>query len=94
MVGKILDFLREDSESYVFRVRNKRHFKRKHMAHPPFVGAMFKFNNIEIRTPSLESRAVKELKIARASHSILHLKTPDKFEEGVRIKRLFPEFVC
>jgi len=93
-VGKILDFIREDSESDVFRVRNKRHFKRKHMAHPLFVGAMFKFNNIEIRAPSLESRSVKDWKIARAFNSILHLQNPDKFEEGVRIKRLFPEFVC
>ena len=73
---------------------NKRRFERERMAHHHLLwGLCSKLNIIEIRTLSLESRATKELKIARAFNPILQLQTPYGFENGVCIKGLFPEFV-
>jgi len=41
----------------------------------------------------MESRAFKKMKIACAFNLILHLQTPDEFEESVRVEFLFTECV-
>ena len=59
--GKSFNLLREDSESDVL-CSNTLLFKRKHMAHPHLLwGLGLKWNNIEIKTPSLESRAIHRI---------------------------------
>ena len=94
-MGKISDFYREDSKSDVCWVQQQTMFQEElDGTLPPIVGVMFEINNIEIKAPPLKSWAIKELKFARLFNLIRHLQTLDEFVEGVRIKFLFPEFVC
>jgi len=92
--AKVLTFFGRTPKVKCVEYSHKRRFKREHMAHAHLLwGLCLWLNNIRIKTPSLESRAIKELKIARAFNLILHLQYSVEFEEGVCIKMLFPEFV-
>jgi hypothetical protein len=98
-VGKLesFDLLRENSKSDVCREQQQTTFQKGTHGTPPLVwgppllwGLCLKLNNIEIR---MESRAFKKMMIACAFNLILHLQTPDEFEESVRVEFLFTECV-
>jgi len=84
--GKSFDLLREDSEILL----------SKDVFSTPSCSRVTKrplFYTFVPRTSSLESRAIHPIEKRTCVRSFLHLQNPDKFEESVHIKIMFPEFI-